>query len=430
MEQLEESPFVWLEFDRTGAPAEADLNVLRSKVSSSDLSDVVVMSHGWKNTKADAKLLYGTLWRNTGLSVDRQRKTLVVGIVWPAKTFSTDFDQQSVKGQLAQGAPEGPGVRELTEQELANAIAEFRDLFGAAADQTIGAARAVAGLEIDNNTAKDLLVAAKALLKPSDQIFDSELAPNFRNIEKAAKDSDRAVEILESMSSSPSFKDTREGNAQGIGDAVASLVQGTGAAVARFLNQLTYFEMKKRSGIVGEALTKKVLNALAPQKPVRLHLVGHSFGGRLVTAAANTWKDTASCKLFSITLLQAAYSHNGLAAKVDGVAGVFHNVIGKAAGPIVVTHTHNDSACTVAYPLASRLARDIASALGGPDDRYGAMGANGPQLLSNDAVVLHDALPDKLKQGKINSVLADAFISEHNDVTNPICGKLLKLIFT
>ncbi|NEJ40778.1 hypothetical protein GR242_38055, partial [Rhizobium leguminosarum] len=138
MEQLEESRFVWLEFDRTGAPTEADLNVLRSEVSSSDLSDVVVMSHGWKNTKADAKLLYGTLWRNTGLSVDRQRKTLVVGILWPAKTFSTDFDQQSVKGQLAQGAPEGPGVRELTEQELANAIAEFRDLFGAAADQTIG----------------------------------------------------------------------------------------------------------------------------------------------------------------------------------------------------------------------------------------------------------------------------------------------------
>lgn len=66
---------------------------------------------------------------------------------------------------------------------------------------------------------------------------------------------------------------------------------------------------------------------------------------------------------------------------VNGIPGAFSHVVGKVSGPVVVTHAHNDSACTVAYPLASRLARDIASSLGGADDKFGAMAANGPQLL-------------------------------------------------
>ncbi len=430
MENIERSPFVWLEFDKAGKPDDADLNSFRAAVKSPDINDVVVMSHGWKNTRADARALYEDLWKNTGLGGERQRRTLVVGIVWPAKAFSTDFDQQSVKGNVAQSAGEGPGVRTLTEAELASALEEFTAFFGSDADPTVAAASAIAGGAIDNNKAKALLVSAKALLASGDESFDNELSPDYKSIEAATNDSDRAVEVLESMSSPPAFKDIRGGKAQGIGDAVASLVQGTGAAVARFLNQLTYFEMKKRSGVVGEALAKKVLHDLLPQNQVRLHLVGHSFGGRLVTAAANAWTDTVNCKLYSITLLQAAYSHNGLALQVDGIKGAFHQVIGKASGPIVVTHTHNDSACTVAYPLASRLARDIASALGGADDRFGAMGANGPQLLAQDLVILHETFPNELTLGKVNSVLADKFVAEHNDVTNSNCGKLLNLVLT
>lgn len=429
MEKLEQSPFTWLEFNKSGEPTKTDVDAVRAALKSPDITDMVVMSHGWKNTKADAKLLYGTLWKNTRLDPDRQRRTLIVGIVWPAKTFSTDFDQQSLEGQIAQAAAQGPGARELSDNELEKTVADFRDFFGTNAEATVASAKLVVEQQINANNAKDLMVAAHALLDPAGPGIDGELNPDLKRIGKAAADADRAVEVLESMSSPPSFKNAEGGNAQGIGDTISSLVQGTGAAVARFLNQLTYFEMKKRSGIVGEALAGKVLNKVDPDQPVRLHLVGHSFGGRLVSAAANTWTDTSNCKLFSITLLQAAYSHNGLAAKVDGKPGAFHKVIGKVPGPFVVTHTHNDSACTVAYPLASRLARDIANALGGADDMFGAMGANGPQLLSKDLVVLHQTLPKKLTSGKINSILADKFISEHNDVVNSNCGKILGLVF-
>ena len=68
-----------------------------------------------------------------------------------------------------------------------------------------------------------------------------------------------------------------------------------------------------------------------------------------------------------------------------GLAGAFPSVVGKPTGPIVITHTHNDLACTIAYALASRLSRDITQGIGDASDEFGAMGANGPQKLDPGA---------------------------------------------
>ena len=69
----------------------------------------------------------------------------------------------------------------------------------------------------------------------------------------------------------------------------------------------------------------KLLQSIRLTKPtIRLHLVGHSFGGRLVTAAAHAFP--ADTPAVTITLLQAAYSHNGLAQKFDNAHdGFFRN---------------------------------------------------------------------------------------------------------
>ena len=44
------------------------------------------------------------------------------------------------------------------------------------------------------------------------------------------------------------------------------LFNGPRAAVARFLNLLTYYEMKNRAGNVGVGLADNVLSKLAPAK--------------------------------------------------------------------------------------------------------------------------------------------------------------------
>jgi pimeloyl-ACP methyl ester carboxylesterase len=221
-----------------------------------------------------------------------------------------------------------------------------------------------------------------------------------------------------------------------LGDSIKTLLHGPRAAVARFLNQLTYFEMKNRAGVVGTALGSIVLPGLRPPSTVRLHLIGHSFGARLVTAAASRLPTPLALQFFSLTLLQGAFSHNALAAVVEpGTPGAFANVIQRPIGPITITYTHNDRACTFWYPLASRLSRDIAKGFGDKDDIFGAMGANGAQKLATSASV-----PDEQGQrfapqrGKVNGFLADSYIVKtessdaHNNITNPVVGKLVAAV--
>jgi hypothetical protein len=57
-------------------------------------------------------------------------------------------------------------------------------------------------------------------------------------------------------------------------------------------------------------------------------------------------------------LLQGAFSHNGFTENfIDQTDGFFHKVISqnKIDGPIIATHTVNDHAVGIAYPLASRI---------------------------------------------------------------------------
>ena len=63
-------------------------------------------------------------------------------------------------------------------------------------------------------------------------------------------------------------------------------LSGMKAAARRLLNYVTYYQMKERAGTVGSTGVNEVLRAVRENHPdVRIHLVGHSFGGRLVTAA-------------------------------------------------------------------------------------------------------------------------------------------------
>jgi pimeloyl-ACP methyl ester carboxylesterase len=151
---------------------------------------------------------------------------------------------------------------------------------------------------------------------------------------------------------------------------------------------------------------------------LRIHLVGHSFGGRLVSAAASKLpKDT----LASMTLLQAAFSHYGFAAEWSpGLAGGFRATIsnGAVAGPIVITHTANDRAVGIAYAIASRIAGQNASAVGDANDTYGGIGRNGAQKTSeaNFGQLLAVGGTYTWNAHVLHNLQADAFIKDHSDI--------------
>ena len=66
--------------------------------------------------------------------------------------------------------------------------------------------------------------------------------------------------------------------------------------------------------------------------------MGHSFGGRLVTAAESGPETFAPN---TMALLRAAFSHNGFSANYDdkGTAGFFRKVVseGRVGGPILIS---------------------------------------------------------------------------------------------
>jgi pimeloyl-ACP methyl ester carboxylesterase len=142
--------------------------------------------------------------------------------------------------------------------------------------------------------------------------------------------------------------------------------------------------MKDRAGIVGSTGVAQTIQKIrGVRTDLEVHLIGHSFGGRLVTAAANA-QPAADSPIVTMSLLQAAYSHNGLAKDWDGAGndGGFRSVVSdrKVKRSILISHSVHDFPVGTAYPLASRIMGMTAAALvGGPNDKFGGMGRNGAQ---------------------------------------------------
>ncbi len=190
---------------------------------------------------------------------------------------------------------------------------------------------------------------------------------------------------------------------------------GLGARIDEVRRLLTYRTMKHRASLVGRRAVAPVLDRIQAALPgIRVHLIGHSFGARVITAAA------AVCgkPVASMTLLQAAFSHYSFAPE-----GAFRNVISerKCSGPILITHSVRDQALGFCYPIASRMLRQNASGLGGPNDRYGALGRNG--ALHTPEASFGDLLPEgasySFAPGRIFNLCADRIIRAHDDIVHP-----------
>ena len=437
--KLGDSPFAWAVFDKAGAssdPAAAD--ALQALVAQPGITDLVVIAHGWNNDSADARRLYATLWGNAAAALRAAGRDpaafAVLGVQWPAKAYDARYDGgeefvatggQGGAQALGDAADDG-GALDISPERLEEMLAQVAAFVDDAAFAGVAAAARTAAASREETAPHAFFAAAMTALDYDPHEADVELKQDLA-LFRQARTLDGANDLLAAFSA-PRTIDLAPGvgHAQGLGDIVKGVFNGARSGVAWALNKLTYYTMKKRAGLVGQGLAR-ALGGLHPDRALRLHLVGHSFGGRLVTSAAAALDAIPNIEFRSLTLLQAAYSHNGM---TQG-QGPFAAVIGKPTGAISFTHTHNDKACTVAYPIASRLNGDTAQALGDRNDRYGAMGANGPQLTG--AMMAADVTDTAFAPvaGKINRFLADGYVVKsaasdaHNNVTGPECGRLV-----
>jgi pimeloyl-ACP methyl ester carboxylesterase len=183
--------------------------------------------------------------------------------------------------------------------------------------------------------------------------------------------------------------------------------------------------MKERSGTVGATGVAKAVRELRERcSRVRIHLVGHSLGARLMAACAKALCSAPKLELDSLTLLEAAFSHFGFSPNNGhDKPGFFREVVdGQVVkGVFVSTFSAEDSVVGNAYAIMSRLARDNTREIGDAGDEFGGLGRNGPLKTVEVATFKLNApgVPYELKEHVINNLDGSGgLIKNHGDVTN------------
>jgi len=408
-------PYSEIQFNKTGEVHDQDeIDALEGELDQG-VTDLLVLSHGWNNDMETARRLYDKLLKKLRQRVEADgdlgagRKTAVLGVLWPSKKFAAS-------ALIASGAA-STGAQIATE-DLEQQIDSLKGGFDSDdADQILERLRGLAPMIEDSKTDQDEFYDL-ALQLLDENALDEEITEEVPTGWAGIEGRDALDEL-----SKPDLSATMSG---GQADAAAfGFLSGITGAAQSLLNLLTFYQMKHRAGVVGEhGLHDVLLGVRAAHPTVKIHLVGHSFGARLVTAAVRGTDVAPSLEVRSLTLLQAAFSHNGLAQKNKNTDDGYYRIVideGRVSGPTAITHTENDKAVGIAYPLASRLKPVNAAAIvGGADDPYGGMGRNGAQ---NTPGAEQSTLEPKghayaFTEGKVHNLKADNQISDHGDVAN------------
>ncbi|MER7762861.1 serine-threonine protein kinase [Streptomyces sp. NPDC097619] len=414
-------PYAELTFD-----ADADVDVRqRDVLLRMEATDLLVFSHGWNSDRSVATGLYDRFFAPFPQLAGPGVRLGYVGVLWPSMRFSDEpIPDFGARGLLPTGAT-GPGLDAETRAALGRfwpgREAELNRVTallsgpepGPGAYEELGAlVRLLAGIPEPRRTGAG--AGAGSDPDPDDPDAGAVAVAGAVGQAGAAGAAGAPVPALFGPDTAAACADLADALAGTAGDGTApasppaataalpaappgsaapELLGGLRKGGRELLRQATYYTMKKRAGVIGEQGLGPLLGRLARERPqVRVHLIGHSFGARLVSFSLRGLPAEAR-NVASLTLLQGAFSHYAFAESLPhdkGRGGALAGLQRRVSGPVVCCHSRHDAALGTFYPLASRLARDSASLLGS-DPRWGAMGHGGIQAVPGTVRLTLDA---------------------------------------
>jgi hypothetical protein len=207
------------------------------------------------------------------------------------------------------------------------------------------------------------------------------------------------------------------------------------------VRQLSFWAMKHRARHVGETGVHALLIGLQESAPeVRFHLMGHSFGCIVISAAVSGPLDYGTVvsrlprPVQSVFLAQGALSLWSFAESIPfppNVPGYFHPIDlppALVSGPIVTTRSKFDQAVGTFFPLGAKLGNELL--LGEELPEFGGVGAFGIQgtatATTHDMQVLNANAEYEFDAGHIYNIDASTVICHggwpsgaHSDIAHP-----------
>jgi hypothetical protein len=384
-------------------------------LSREPITDIFLMSHGWKGDVPAAREQYerwiGAMSRCTADLAQMRRvrlgfHPLLIGLHWPSLPYgdedlggSVSFNPggdpiEDLVGQAAEQIADSPAARDA-----------LRTIFRAAAEDV---APSVLPL--------DVCAAYKVL--NCEATLGGEGVTGAPGADREPFDPERYYQAAQQDSVSFGGSDI--------------------GGMLSLLRQLSFWKMKERARQFGETGGFELLTNLqraASARDVRFHLMGHSFGCIVVSAtlAGPGGRGTLVRPVDSMVLVQGAlslWSYSSAIPTASGKAGYFAPVVTdrKVAGPLVTTQSEFDTAVGRLYPCAAGVARQVAFA---PSElpKYGAVGTfgiRGPGAEVVDLEMLPADVSYAFVPGKVFNLESSRYIREggglsgaHSDIAHP-----------
>jgi hypothetical protein len=428
-------PFWEITFDEQGDPDGTANPKAIKEIADKKLTDVVLFSHGWNNNHAVATSLYRGWFAQLAPQVAHAKTPVAVGLVgifWPSQRWSDEPIPDFAPSPAGGATPGAASLGTSTTYENSAALdpGELQVLQAAFPKAKEALARMAVLLDEEPSDVAlgefQQLLSTLATTSGADG-DDGETSDQPRMLE------DDPLTLFGRFSaalidSGAVFTGDDPDAAAGLGDALKGIWNGAKEA----LRQTTYFEMKNRAGTVGRmGLGPFIMQLSAAVPGVRVHLVGHSFGARVVSYAL-AGVPASPRPIKSVTLLQGAFSHFAFAdplpfdaTRKGGLAGMQSRI----DGPLTVVFSSHDDAVGRFYPLASITSGDDAAGLGDHLYRWGGMGHDGAQgvgALLDSIQPAGAGASYRLKDGHVLNVDASEVVCQgtspsgaHSDIVHP-----------
>jgi hypothetical protein len=417
-----EIPWYIVPFDAEGRCQGPETRAhLISSLESGDFSDVYLFSHGWNNDWNAATDRYNSfvegflgMRKRFHLTTPDGYKPLLVGIYWPSTVLVTE----SEKGpEILADQPDSGAIAEERRRisELAAEVApDKRERFYALVQKPqLGPdeSRELAGLLSGVYCDADNELPDSAGTPNEDEIVERWAASVERKRKPASKKTAGSVTLTSSGS-----------------PVAAGWVHDVLLSPREIVRGATVYQMKDRAGKVGANGVRKLVEDVLMKTDARLHLIGHSYGAKLVLSAlvaATIARPGRQAE--SMLLLQPAVSHLCFAEQVPGTSkpGGYREALQRVRKPVLATYSTHDVPLRRLFHRALWRGADkgevrIAANSNAPPNKYAALGGYGPRKSGEKLIdIVRPPVPYELDpKTPLFGIDGSVGISGHGDVTN------------